>query len=594
VDPIVLERLAAEWGALLAGSCFRGAAEEPWGVRVFFGPPIGERGPTWALTARWPEPLWMWIEEAPLPKQRERLEHAFSYEGMRVLGVHPPAFDRRLRIDLAQGGARAVAFWEIEVWPPGNALLVHLERGVAWVMRRRAASTHRAGLGIGVAYPEPPPAFRKDPRTATPAEIAEDLGSALAAGAAREELAARLAHHYAGVIGPLAAHAAAAIRAGAAEAIDAETAAARLRAWASEAYLGEGGVLALRWTDAHKSTTLLARALPYVPPAGVEVLGPWPRWSEAARGLAAALPAAVTSEEIAGARVRLRRAERALEGISRDEREAARAAQTRRIAEALSAYLPQVPRRVERAEIPDPHDPDRLIVIELDPKLAPHENASQWFKRAAKLERALEILPARRRLLETERVRATALLRDLESGRRPAGAAEAPAGSLTPARPARSTLGPRPTSAADVPSKLRPRRYRTREGWEVWIGKSNEGNDYLSHRLARPEDYWFHVQGSPGSHVVLKRGKGKDEPSRETLREVAAWAAFFSRQRTSGTVPVTYTLKKYVRKPRGAKPGLAEIFRDSKTLFAKPAEPPGDAALQDEDDELREHAARDA
>jgi predicted ribosome quality control (RQC) complex YloA/Tae2 family protein len=157
------------------------------------------------------------------------------------------------------------------------------------------------------------------------------------------------------------------------------------------------------------------------------------------------------------------------------------------------------------------------------------------------------------------------------------------AGSLTPARPARSTLGPRPTAAAEVPPKLQPRRFRTRDGWEVWIGKTNEGNDYLTHRLARPEDYWFHVQGSPGSHVVLRRGKGKDEPSRDALREAAAWAAFFSRQRTSGAVPVLYTRKKYVRKPRGAKPGLAEVMRDEKTLFVRPQEPPETAALPEEE-----------
>jgi len=177
-----------------------------------------------------------------------------------------------------------------------------------------------------------------------------------------------------------------------------------------------------------------------------------------------------------------------------------------------------------------------------------------------------------------------ALLAALEAGIAPRPhAAPVRTGTLTPARPARSTLGPRPAGKHEVPAKLLPRRYRTHEGWEVWIGKTNEGNDYLTHRLARPEDYWFHVQGSPGSHVVLRRGKGKDEPSRESLREVAAWTAFFSRQRTSGTVPVLYARKKYVRKPRGAKPGLAEVMRDEKTLFVKPAEPPASAEIAEEE-----------
>ena len=70
----------------------------------------------------------------------------------------------------------------------------------------------------------------------------------------------------------------------------------------------------------------------------------------------------------------------------------------------------------------------------------------------------------------------------------------------------------------------------------------NEGNDYVTHSLARPEDYWFHVHGCPGSHVVLRRGKGKNEPSKQTLEEVATWAAFYSQARSAGKVPVIWTL----------------------------------------------------
>jgi predicted ribosome quality control (RQC) complex YloA/Tae2 family protein len=106
----------------------------------------------------------------------------------------------------------------------------------------------------------------------------------------------------------------------------------------------------------------------------------------------------------------------------------------------------------------------------------------------------------------------------------------------------------------------------------VLVGRSNEGNDYVSHVLARPEDYWFHVHGASGSHVVLRRGKGANEPSKQTLEEVAAWAAFFSKARTAGKVPVIWTRKKYVRKPRGGKPGLALCERE-KMIMVRPVEP---------------------
>ena len=104
------------------------------------------------------------------------------------------------------------------------------------------------------------------------------------------------------------------------------------------------------------------------------------------------------------------------------------------------------------------------------------------------------------------------------------------------------------------------------------IGRNNEGNDYVSHVLARPEDYWFHVHGAAGSHVVLRRGKGKNEPSKATIEEVASWAAFYSQARTAGRVPVIVTRKKYVRKPRKAPPGLA-LCTNEKTVMVRPVEP---------------------
>jgi predicted ribosome quality control (RQC) complex YloA/Tae2 family protein len=113
---------------------------------------------------------------------------------------------------------------------------------------------------------------------------------------------------------------------------------------------------------------------------------------------------------------------------------------------------------------------------------------------------------------------------------------------------------------------------KTKEGWDVLIGRNNEGNDYVTHVLARGEDYWFHVHGAAGSHVVLRRGKGKNEPSKATIEEVASWAAFYSQARTAGRVPVIVTRKKYVRKPRKAPPGLA-LCTNEKTVTVRPREP---------------------
>ncbi len=117
-----------------------------------------------------------------------------------------------------------------------------------------------------------------------------------------------------------------------------------------------------------------------------------------------------------------------------------------------------------------------------------------------------------------------------------------------------------------------PRSYQTKDGWTVLVGRSNQENDYLTHRLAHPEDYWFHAHGVPGSHVVLRREGRKDNPSAKTVEEAAAIAAFFSKARHSSKAPVIYTLRKYVRKPRGAKAGLAVCQRE-KSIMVMPKDP---------------------
>jgi predicted ribosome quality control (RQC) complex YloA/Tae2 family protein len=104
--------------------------------------------------------------------------------------------------------------------------------------------------------------------------------------------------------------------------------------------------------------------------------------------------------------------------------------------------------------------------------------------------------------------------------------------------------------------------YELPGGWKVLAGKTDEDNDLLSIRLAHPEDWWFHVRGMPGSHVLL-RHRPDEEPDRETLKGAAAIAAYHSKAREGGMVSVSCTRAKYVTKPRGAKPGTVTIRRES-------------------------------
>ena len=126
------------------------------------------------------------------------------------------------------------------------------------------------------------------------------------------------------------------------------------------------------------------------------------------------------------------------------------------------------------------------------------------------------------------------------------------------------------------PKKTGPRlhEYRLPDDWIVLAGRTDADNDHLSIRTAAPGDWWFHVRGVPGSHVVL-RARPDREPDRDTLRQAAAIAAYHSKARNAGIVPVACTQARYVTKPRGAKLGTVQIRKET-ILKVRPALPPRD------------------
>lgn len=104
--------------------------------------------------------------------------------------------------------------------------------------------------------------------------------------------------------------------------------------------------------------------------------------------------------------------------------------------------------------------------------------------------------------------------------------------------------------------------YELPDGWQAFVGRTDAANDHVSLRLARPRDRWFHVRGMPGGHVVLRVAEER-EPDRATLECAAGLAAYHSKARTGGVVPVSMTEGRHVSKPRGAKPGTVEIRKET-------------------------------
>ena len=103
--------------------------------------------------------------------------------------------------------------------------------------------------------------------------------------------------------------------------------------------------------------------------------------------------------------------------------------------------------------------------------------------------------------------------------------------------------------------------YEIPDGWRVLAGKTDRDNEYVSLKLALPNDWWFHVRGMPGSHVLLRAEPDRD-PDRETLKTAASIAVYHSKARLGGKAPVSCTRARHVTQSRGAKPGTVHIRKE--------------------------------
>ena len=114
------------------------------------------------------------------------------------------------------------------------------------------------------------------------------------------------------------------------------------------------------------------------------------------------------------------------------------------------------------------------------------------------------------------------------------------------------------------------RRYVSSDGWEILVGRTSQDNDFLTFKIAKPNDLWLHAGDYGGSHVVVRNPTKKEVPHR-TLIEAAQLAAFFSQARKNSKADVHYTERKFVSKPKGAKPGLVRLQR-FKNITVEPKE----------------------
>lgn len=109
------------------------------------------------------------------------------------------------------------------------------------------------------------------------------------------------------------------------------------------------------------------------------------------------------------------------------------------------------------------------------------------------------------------------------------------------------------------------------QGYQIWIGKNAKSNDKLI-QFSHKEDVWMHARGVPGSHLVIRMGNKKEMPPKNIIQKAASFAAFNSKAKGADLVPVIFTKRKYVRKPKGAAAGAVLVQKEEVELV-KPMNP---------------------
>lgn len=279
----------------------------------------------------------------------------------------------------------------------------------------------------------------------------------------------------------------------------------------------------------------------------------------------AAVAASRHATYLRAARQALKRADGLVHKLEAQLAEVDRADELERQADLLKANLGKIPRGAAEARLTDYSTGEPVeVVLKLDPAQPVQDQMQALYKKARKLRSGEAAVRTRLGEVDANIAALQELAAEIEATSPDDEAA------LDALEKRLRKLGALPKESAPRPKvqvNQGPRSFRTREGHEVLVGRNDEENDRLTMRMARGNDLFFHVRGMPGSHVILRVDPNRP-PNHESLLDAATLAVHWSKARNRGTaVDVSYTQRKWVKKPRGAKPGLVQISNE-KTIRA--------------------------
>lgn len=231
--------------------------------------------------------------------------------------------------------------------------------------------------------------------------------------------------------------------------------------------------------------------------------------------------------------------------------------------EVLTAYLHELEKGQESVVLANFYSEEEPLEIKLDPRKTPSQNAQWYFTKYQKLKNAIHFVT--KQITQTNEeiayLDSVSTQVDLASPRDIA--------DIKDELIQEGYIKQRKKSKKGKKEKKRkvgqPDHYVSSDGTSILVGKNNNQNDQLTMKTARKTDIWLHAKNIPGSHVIIQ----DRNPSEQTILEAAHIAAYFSKSRLSGQVPVDYVDVKKIRKPNGAKPGFV-IYEGQQTVYVTP------------------------
>ncbi|MGB6607198.1 MAG: NFACT family protein [Atribacterota bacterium] len=207
------------------------------------------------------------------------------------------------------------------------------------------------------------------------------------------------------------------------------------------------------------------------------------------------------------------------------------------------------------------------ITIPLNERFTPLENARLYFKKYRKTKDSFQIIFEQLKNHGQKLARLTELQKLYKQEINSLPNLLKIYNNLTKLGWAKKTTAPLKKTKNET-NRLAPVKYISKDGWEIYVGKSNLQNDFLTFKLASGNDTWLHAKNIQGSHVIIKNKGSKQSLPLDTLIQAANLAAYFSKAKKADKVLVDYTFKKYVKKPKNAKPGMV-IYSQEKSLWIK-------------------------